>query len=169
MKFGALEIFVGPENMAPYLVEAWVAEEDTFLVLSADPEVQAIEEKPEQIMAEASATHPAKPGSVIVKNGYPLQLLAIVHDLNQKPTWKEEWIVKALLTIFREADKRRLQSLALPLLGTLHGDLEKDHFLFLLCKTLERNPPAYLRRLWLVTPVGTSSEILRLLKAELER
>jgi hypothetical protein len=152
--------------VAPYPVDAWAAEEDTYLVLSADPEVAEPDEDPERVMAEVLATHPEEPGTVIVKAGCPLRLLAIVHDLNEEPSWKEEWVVKALQGIFQEADKRRVRSLALPLLGSLHGSLEKQRFLVLLREVLERRSPEHLKRLWLVVPAGTSSEILKMLESD---
>ncbi len=48
-----------------------------------------------------------------MKGSGPVKLLAVVHDLNQDPSWKEEWVVKALEGIFREIEQRKLQSLAL--------------------------------------------------------
>jgi hypothetical protein len=169
IRIGSVQIFVGPGNMAPYPVDAWAAEEDTYLVLSADPEVAEVDEDPERVMAEVLATRPAEPGTVIVKGACPLRLLAVVHDLNEEPSWKEEWVVKALHGIFQEADKRRVRSLALPLLGTLHGSLEKQRFLVLLREVVERRPPRHLTRLWLVVPAGTSSEILQMLGSDLPK
>jgi hypothetical protein len=166
---GSVQIFVGPGNMAPYSVDAWAAEEDTYLVLSADPEVVESNEDPERVMAEVLATRPEEPGTVVIKGGHPLRLLAIVHDLNEEPSWKEEWVVSALEGIFQEAETRKLRSLALPLLGTLHGSLEKQRFLVLLREALERRSPAHLRRLWLVVPAGASSEILQMLKSDLPK
>ena len=163
---GSVQIFVGPENMAPYPVDAWAAEEDTYLVLSADPEVVESNEDPERVMAEVLATRPEEPGTVVVKGGHPLRLLAIVHDLNEEPSWKEEWVVSALEGIFQEAETRKLRSLALPLLGTLHGSLEKQRFLVLLRDSIERKSPVHLTRLWLVVPAGTSSEILKMLESD---
>jgi len=166
---GSVQIFVAPENMAPYPVDAWAAEEDTYLVLSADPEVQATHEDPEKLMGDAFKAKPQKPGSVLVRGERPLHLLAILHDLNQEPTWKEEWVVSALDAIFREAESRKLQSLAVPLLGTLHGSLEKRRFIVLLREAVERRPPSHLKRLWLVVPAGTTSEILGMLESEMEK
>ena len=168
MSSGAVQIFVGPENMAPYPVEAWAAEEDTYLVLSADPEVVESKEDLKQVMTQVLTTSPAAPGSVMVKAGYPLRLLAIIHDLNQEPSWKEEWVASALDGIFQEAESCKIRSLALPLLGTLHGSLERQRFLALLQDALERRSPRHLSRLWLVVPAGTSSEILAMLEAELQ-
>jgi len=169
ISIGSIQIFVGPENMAPYPVDAWAAEEDTYTVLSADPEVQAINGDPEKVMAEAFRTQPAAPGSLLVRGKKPLQLLAIVHDLNEEPSWKEEWVASALDKIFHEAERRKLQAIALPLLGTLHGSLEKQRFIVLLREALERTSPTHLVRLWLVVPAGTTSEILEMLKSELRR
>lgn len=161
-----VKLQVAPEDSPPFPVEAVAAEEDTFLVLSADPEVRRPKEDPQQLMAEAFETCPAALGSVIVKGKDPLRLLAIIHDLNQEPSWKEEWIAGALDGIFREAESRKLRSIALPLLGTLHGSLEKQRFVVLLREAMERQPPNHLTHLWLVVPVGISGEILEMLESE---
>ena len=165
---GGVRIFVAPEEMPPFVAEALVAEEDTFLVLSADPELHDMEETPERIIAEIASAEPMNPGSVIARGDNPLQMLAIVHDLNEEPSWREEWVEKALEEIFRMAQVRRLSSLALPLLGTLHGTMAKDRFLALLQEAIEKNPPVSLKRLWLVASRGTASEILTLLKSKAE-
>jgi hypothetical protein len=169
LAIGAVQIFVGPEKMSPYPVDAMVAEEDTFLVLSADPELFESNESPIRVLTEAFETRPETPGSVLVKDGHPLQFLAIIHDLDQEPSWKEEWVVSALDGILRETENRKLRSIALPLLGTLHGSLGKGRFITLLRESLERKAPRYLKRLWLVTPEGTATEILRILRAELPK
>jgi hypothetical protein len=165
---GWIRIFVAPLEMPPFVAEAVVAEEDTFLVLSADPELHDMEEAPEQLMAEIASAEPMKPGSVIPRGDTPLQLLAIVHDLNEEPSWREEWVEGALAEIFRLAEVRRLSSLALPLLGTTHGTMDRDRFLALLQEAIEKNPPVSLKRMWLVASKGTVAEILTLLKARAE-
>ena len=164
---GPVRIFVAPEEMPPFIADAVAAEEDTYLVLSADPEVPKTDEPPERIMAEAFATQPEAPGSVIAQGEHPLQFLAIVHDLNQDPSWKEEWVGNALEGIFREVENRKLQSLALPLLGTVRGSLDKSRFIALLREALERRLPSHLKRLWLVVPAGATRQVLEILKADL--
>jgi O-acetyl-ADP-ribose deacetylase (regulator of RNase III) len=96
-------------------------------------------------------------------------LLAIVHDLNQEPSWREEWVASALEGIFREAESRRLRSIALPFLGTLHGSLKKERFVELLRCALERMSPNHLKRLWLLVPAGTSSKILEMLESDSQK
>jgi len=118
-----------------------------------------------RVMTRVIETRPQTPGSVLVKGKRPLRLLAIVHDLNQDPSWREEWIANALDRILAEAETRRLRSIALPFLGTLHGSLEKQRFVVLLRDALERNPAIHLERLWLVVPEGSSSKILDILES----
>jgi hypothetical protein len=119
-----------------------------------------------RVMTKVIETRPQTPGSVLVRGKRPLRLLAIVHDFNQDPSWREEWIASALDRILAEAERQRLRSLALPFLGTLHGSLEKQRFVVLLRDALERNPAIHLERLWLVVPRGTRSKILDILEYE---
>lgn len=169
ISLGSVEIVAAPKDAPPFTVDAVAFEEDTFLVLSADRKVCAPKEPLMRLMTRVIETRPETPGSVLVKGKRPLRLLAIVHDLNQEPSWREEWIASALDAIFREAGSRRLQSIALPFLGTLHGSLEKEHFIELLRRALERTSPAHLKRLWLVVPAGTSSKILEILESDSQK
>jgi hypothetical protein len=166
LSIGSLEIVAAPKDKPPFSVDAMALEEDTFLVLSADPKLRDPKEHQLRLMTRVIETQPEMPGTVIVKGRRPLRLLAIVHDLNQDPSWKEEWVASALDGIFREAESLKLQSIGLPFLGTLHGSLGKGRFLVLLQGALERLSSKYLKRLWLVVPIGTSTTIFQLLESE---
>jgi hypothetical protein len=159
-----VDIVAAPDNRPPFKVDAVAVEEDTFLVMSADRKVHDPKEPLIRIMTRVIETQPKEPGSVFVKGGSPLRFLAIVHDLNEEPTWREDWIESALYTIFRETERRELSSIALPFLGTLHGNLDKERFLVLLRSALEKIPVTHLKRLWLVVPGKTSSKILEILQ-----
>lgn len=165
VSLGSLRIVAAPKHRPPFPVDAVAFEEDTFLVLSADPEVRIPNEPLLQVMTRVIETPPETPGSVLVKGNHPIHLLAIVHDLNLDPSWKEEWIMSALDGIFREAEGRRFQSIALPFLGTLHGSLDKERFVALLKRGLERLSAKHLKRLWLVVPTGTRSKILEIFES----
>jgi hypothetical protein len=165
----SVRIFVAPQDIPPFIVDAIAEEEDTYLVLSADPEVQETKEDPARLMAELLKTYPLNPGSVILTGRHPLQLLAIVHDLNQEPSWKEEWIASALDKIFQETENRKLRSIALPMLGTVHGSLDKQRFLVLLQEALQRSSPKHLAQLWLMVPAGTTREVLEMLASILQK
>lgn len=163
---GAVEIVGAPENKPPFSTDAVAYEEDTLLVLSAPVWLKEPPEPILHLLAELRAMKPEEPGSVVVKGSSPVKLLAIVHDLNQEPSWREEWVVKALGAIFRKAEQRKLNSLALPFLGTRHGSLGKELFPVLLRSALEEIDMQYLNRIWLILPPGADPAILDVLKPE---
>lgn len=152
LRLGKLRVVAAPETAPPFAVEAVVEEEDTYLVLSAPFVLPAEPEHPIRLMTELLEASGETPGSVVVRGGRPLRLLAVVHDLAAEPTWREEWIGEALAGVLREVERRRLRSLGLPLLGTRHGRLEPERFMVLLRRALAAGAPAELRRLWLVVP-----------------
>ena len=164
-----MRIVAALEDNPPFAVDALVYEEDTFLVLSADPDVRDTQENPEPLLAELQDLEPKEPGTVLVEAGYPLRLLAIVYDLNQEPCWKEEWVIRALDEILHLAERQKLRSIALPPLGTLHGSLDQLRFVTLLRQALEKWSPSLLTRLWLVLSVGTSPKILEMLELALRK
>ena len=169
MSVGSIRLVAAPEDSPPFPVDALAAEEDTFLVLSADPVVREPKEHPVRLMTRVIETQPEPPGSVLVKGKDPLRLLAIVHDLNREPSWREEWVASALDGIFRVAKERKLRSIALPMLGTKHGSLEKQIFAELLRNALERTSLSHLKRFWLIMPDGTGSKTLEMIESQLKK
>jgi len=161
---GRVKVVAAPKDHPPFPVEAMVFEEDTFLVLSSDPTVRDPKVPLVRILTRLMETQPETPGTVLVKGGVPIRLLAVVHDLNEDPSWREEWIAAALARIFQNSERRGFHSLALPLLGTMHGRLGKDRALALLTRHLTERPPARLRRIWLVVPPGCAPEIIGLIE-----
>ncbi len=158
---------MAPEHEPPFAPEAVTAEEDTFLVLSAVPEVREPHARRLRVVHEAFTAEPAEPGSVVVRPGRPLRLLAVVHDLSQDPSLREEWVASALESALREADARGARTLAMPLLGRTHGGLAPEEFVALLRSALERRAPRHLERLWLVTEEGDLDEVRALLETNL--
>jgi len=132
--------------------DAVVAEEDTYLVLSADPEVREPEVARLRAFHEAYTAEPAEPGTVVAREGSPLRLLAVVHDLSQDPSWCEEWVAAALEAVVREADLRTVRSLVMPPLGRVHGALPRERLVVLLRAALQACAPRHLERLCLVVP-----------------
>ena len=106
-------------------VEAIVVEDDTYHALCAEPVFEPVEDHPIRVLDAAHGSEPATPGDVVVRPGTPLRLLAIVHKLDEDPSWRESWIIAAYEAVVREIDGRRLGSVALPLLGTVHGRLSR--------------------------------------------
>ena len=161
---GTLRIVAAPKDNQPFPVDAVAFEEDTFLVLSAETAIHKPKESLMQVMTKVIETRPETPGSVLVEGNRPLRMLAIVHDLNREPTWREEWVVSALKGIFQEVERRRLGSLALPFIGTLHGKLGKERFICMLREVLECIEFKHLRNLWLVVPSKTKRSTLTALE-----
>ena len=157
-----VRIVAAPRYAQPFDIDAMAEEEDTFLVLSAEKTVRMHSEHIIRIMTSIIETLPVAPGSVVVKSGHPLRLLAIVHDLNREPSWCEDWIADALEHVFRETIIRSFDSLALPLLGTVHGSFNIQKFINLLKHALKRIPPGKLKRLWLIVPKGTNLNVIRM-------
>ncbi|MCP4662151.1 MAG: hypothetical protein GY856_42655 [bacterium] len=158
-----VRVVAAPPQLPPFAVEAVAAEEDTYLVLSAPAQVREPIEHPIRVMTAVLDAVGADPGSVVVRNGRPLRFLAVVHDLSEEPSWREEWVASAVDGILREARRLRLRSIGLPLLATRHGKLERDRFMVLLREALQRARPGTLERLWLIVPEGAGEELLKIL------
>ena len=167
--FGSIRIIAAPAYEQPFPIDVVAEEEDTFLVLSAEPVVREHEEHPVRLMTRVIETRPEPVGSVLVRGGRPIRLLAIVHELNQDPSWKEEWVESALNGIFRVAENRKIQSIAIPLIGTKHGSLGKQRFSKLLRTAMEGISPVHLKRIWLVLPDRITRKTLNMIESELQK
>ncbi len=168
LRFGTLGVTVAPSDSDPFPVEAEIVEEDTWQVLGAGPEVTVPAEHPSQVLTEALEARPVPAGSVMVREGRPLRLMAVVHDLNQEPSCRQEWVAAALGEVFRIAEARAIRSLSLPLLGVRHGRLPATDFVELLVRVIQEQAPRHLHKLWLQAPAETGDEVRRLL-TELEK
>lgn len=166
LRFGTLRVAVASRDSAPFPVEADVVEEDTWQVLGATPEVTLSTEHPVRVMTELLSAAPIPVGSVVTREGKPLRLVAVVHDLGQEPSCCIEWVEAALGEILRIAEARSLRSLSLPLLGVRHGRLPLAGFIRLLAGLLREPAPRSLRRLWLVVPEEMRDEVRSLLAEE---
>jgi len=96
-------------------------------------------------------------GSVVVRIGRPLIFQAIVHDLSRDPTCSEDSVRRALAAIFEEAERRRLQTVALPPIGTRYRSLDERRFLDLFNAALARAAFRSIERVWLIVPDGFGS------------
>lgn len=147
---GSIQVFAAPEEHPPFPVEAVVKEEDTYLVMSAPVSFCPPTEHPIKLLTRLIETRPQEPGSVLVRGKWPFSFLAIVHDFNEEPSWREEWVASALERVFREVANLKLESIALPFLATRHGSLREERFLVLLREAFEKRPRENLKRLWLI-------------------
>jgi hypothetical protein len=163
LRCGHLPVVVAPATRPPFPVAAQIVEEDTWQVLSAAVVVREPPEHPLRLLAELGGAHPLPPGSVVVREGEPMQLLAVIHDLDQVPSCRPAWLAQALNEVLREGARRGLTSLALPLLGSVHGVLSPLQSAAILGAVLPATAHGGLRRIWLVVPDGEREAVLEVL------
>jgi hypothetical protein len=127
------------------------------MVLSADPTFKFTEGSPNEGLKEAESSKALAIGSVVVRPGSPIRFLAIIHDLSKHPTWTEKPIQQALCNVFREAEKRKLRSIAVRALGSQHGSVDEDRFVELFNAVLAETNLKSVKRIWIVLPIRRSN------------
>jgi hypothetical protein len=165
-RLGPVHVVVAPEHAPPFPVDALAVEEDTHLLLSSDNAITEPDEEFDALIAAAGKKSANMPGSVLVRKTEPLRFLAIVHDIDCEPTWREEWIASAINGTVEEAEWRRLASLGMPLLGTRHGNVEMRRVALWLGRCLSRTSFRYLKRVWVIAPEGSETELMWALRSE---
>ncbi len=152
-----LQIIAASEDEPPFDVDGIAFEQDTLLIMGRD-RIDYPSESFDQLISRMHEMPSLTPGTVLVRGKHPFRFLAVIHDVNQVPTWKEEWVNNALDGIFQECERAKIESVGIPLIGTLHGTLGKQRFIVLLKSAIERASLEYLKNLWLIIPVGDSFE-----------
>jgi len=159
IRLGTLHLRLAPASEPPFTPAAVAAEEDTWQVLSADPRLRPPGEHPVRVMTGLLDAAPLAPGSVLLRAGVPLKLLAVVYDFDQAPCCRPEWVAACYAALFHTVAERRLHSLALPLLGLRHGRLSVAAAGDLLLAALAKAPRGRLTHLWLVVPTEAIGEL----------
>jgi hypothetical protein len=143
-------------------MDAVIMEEDTFLVMSTDVDLVLSDEHPVRVINKARAIDPEPLGSVVIRSGRPLVMLAIVHDLGADPICTEGAVRAALDQIVAITESRQLRRIALPMLGVLHGGLEVERVLELtrsVMRTAKR-----VQDVWLLVEKRAEASVKRLLQ-----
>ena len=162
-----IDIHIAAEDHPPFPVIALVQEQDTSLVLEPDDELRDPgDNKPlwyDANKIELSDAH--QPGDVIIKSFNPIRFLAIVHDLDQTPSWKSEWIEMALNKVFQLTGDRSLSALGIPVLGAQFGRFKLEEFMSIFVAALKKQNFEYSLRIWLVVKREECRKAFELLKA----
>ncbi len=164
VNIGRVSIQVGPQQRPPFPVSAIVVEQDTAMVLDDESIIQAPVESLRQLRDEVERFREPELGSVVIQRGKPRRFYAIIHDLEQEPTWREEWIQAALHTLFSEIERLHLNDIAMPLLGTRFGNLSTQRFIELLYTTLHEFSLRRPLKLWLIAPRHRTHSLLMMLR-----
>lgn len=144
------DVVLAPGERAPFPVQAVIVEEDTGLVLSANTELRISDEHPIRLMMALWDFEPERPGSVVLKGRNPYRLFAIVHDFDQEPACRNEWVTEALGAALAECSRLRVHSVATQVLGSRHGPISREWFVTELERALWRNQDTELRRIWVI-------------------
>jgi hypothetical protein len=158
-------VIVAPPEKPPFAVAATVVEEDTWLVLSAEQEIRPPMDHPLRIMTRLLDAEPLAPGSVAPGSRTPLQLLAVIYDLESEPICRPEWVASALGEVFRIAEERNISALALPPLGVRHGRIPVTVFVDIFTNSIRETPLRHLRKIWLMMDEDLTREVMSLLEA----
>jgi hypothetical protein len=132
------EILLRSTLLAPFRMDAVVVEEDTALILSAEPHLSLRSEHPIRLMTDMVAQRFADPGSIVVKKTASLCLCAIVHDFDQDPSFKDQWVTSAIDESFVKCQEYGIRHLTMQVLGATYGPRSLDWFLELLNQRLSR-------------------------------
>ena len=149
---GSIEIAIAPAEYVPVEIDAIVEEQDTQLLMSVDAEIQYPEEDFDTLIKEMAKGKARAPGQIIVKRGNPIRFQAIIHDIYQKPSWKVEWIAFALKQLVEKIEVFDVKTLAMPLLGTVYGNMDEEESIKLLCSMLATDKSICLNKFWLIAP-----------------
>jgi hypothetical protein len=66
--------------------------------------------------------------------------------------------------VLQEGERRRVQRIKLPVLGSRHGTLDAERFANLLGRVLAQMSLQCVTHLWVVAPVDTNARIIKVLK-----
>ncbi|MBI2373114.1 MAG: hypothetical protein HYV07_03865 [Deltaproteobacteria bacterium] len=120
-RVGRTELSLEPRDEPSTPVPVVIREEDTFLVLSADPEVRESKVHPIRLMTGLMQLEARQPGEVVRSGRGPTQLLAVVHDLSLDETTRPEWILRALDRALDEVEALGVDTFGVEVLGAVHG------------------------------------------------
>ncbi len=163
VRVGPVEVRAGPPSRPPFPVDAVVLEDDTWRVLGAGTRPRVQTDAPLRVHTGALDAQPLELGTVRVGRGSPARIHAIVHDLDAEVTLRRASLVTALQGVLELARARGFSRLAMPLLGTVHGDLSEADAVRLLRVALEGARPGFPARLWLVVRPGSEARVLEAL------
>lgn len=149
-------------NSADITADAIVIEEDTFLILSTKKAVELSDKSRMQLVRDTvqTVTDSPVPGLALARGKAPYRFLAIVHDFNETPSWKKEWVRGALVDIFEKAEYYSINSIRIPLLATEHGSLEPAEFVKIIFEVLDDISFNRLKIILLMVPEYAIKEVV---------
>jgi len=130
--------------------DAVIIEQDTALVLNFSDEIRYPTESLESLTKKILKRGQPEQGSVLELATVPPQLLAIVHNLDNEPSWTEDFVLMTLNCLLKISAKRRFRRIVMPLLGTVHGNLPASRARELLDAAISSERSPSLRTIFLL-------------------
>jgi hypothetical protein len=161
---GPVRLSLAPHGAA-HSCDAVVLEEDTWQVVAAGPEMSIRIEHPIRFWTDVINAKPLTPGTVLLRKGWPLTMVAVVYDFGAEPCCRSRWIAAALAEILRICRERHVSALLLPLPGVRHGRLSLRKSFRLVVRALEEAQHGELRQVLLACPSEEAEEKVRQLIA----
>ncbi|MEM7406483.1 MAG: hypothetical protein AAF458_14385 [Pseudomonadota bacterium] len=119
-----------------------ILEEDTALILTA-PSIASLATEPAvRVMTDLYFNAERRPGEVVVRSTRPLELLAVVLDLDAQPVTTLDVVRVALQRVLAIAAARKLREIVMEPLGCRTGPLEMEAFCAALCNVLRTDGAA---------------------------
>jgi hypothetical protein len=165
LEYGDISIVAAPRTSPPFPCQAIVEEQDTHLILGEQTLLRDPGKPPWYLANTLDTVKPHALGDVVVKGHSPHRLLAVVHDVEQTPTLSPDSISLAYQALLQVQQTLQLTSLALPLLGTVHGKMSERDSLLRLRECLAQGPISGLQRMWLILPPGSDCGCLNVLSS----
>ncbi len=166
------DLVVAERYAPPFPVDARAIPDDTFGVLGADPGARIENQHPVRIMTAAHDAEEAPGGSVSWRPSganQPWRALVVIHDLARRTSWREPWIAAGLDALLADCRSRKVEALALPLLGSVHGRLLRPRAVELIVEALRRADGAGLKRVWIVVERGWEEAVATELALHLDQ
>lgn len=163
-QIGSVIVQAGPAEWRSEPYMAVVEEQDTFLVMKRESEIIAPREHMIRTMTNAMEVEPQKPGSIIVRQGKPLRLLAITNDFNQSPSCRPLWVAAALNNMLDTVFQHNISSLVMPPLGRTAKAVDLAEFVNLLQQAFGSVRQPLLKKLWLEVEPPEAVEIQKILR-----
>ena len=156
-----ITLMISPPDRAPFSIDARVREEDTYLLLDEETFIRDPRQDIQGLTESVKNFEPLKPGKLFRLGGSPMQLVAIVYDVEQDPLCREEWIDAVLNELLEHCERNQFHAIALPLLGLRHGHFAPQRFLLRLTEALYARPHPHLHKIWLSVPRSQLAETHR--------
>lgn len=128
-------------------LDAVVFEEDTHLILTLDRVMTHGEVHPIRLMTDVHTTRPHTPGSLISNDS---SWYGVVIDLDREQICRKEWIDSTYEQIGRRISLKRIRTIGVHLLGTIHGKMDVDFCLDRFVSAIGNWRSESLKDVWLI-------------------